>query len=128
MNNQFDTKVNKSTNIVIVNMDKKPVDTHDNDEVILITPMEKQDKITIEYAASYLFSGIEVADKPTGKQILKLNLRLFGIIVLCPFYLLYALVIAEDRIDDRLWWVLVIPMVSFWLYKLIFLILSILLR
>lgn len=125
MKNTSKYENSKSTNNIAVSMDKKPEDTTGN-ACFTITPMEKQDKITIEYAASYLFSGIEVADKPTGKQILKLNLRLFGIIVLCPFYLLYALVIAEDRIDDRLWWVLVIPMISFWLYKCIFLILSIL--
>lgn len=45
---------------ISVNTDKSQHETHDNDEVIVITPMEKQEIITLEYAVSYLFAGIEV--------------------------------------------------------------------
>ena len=74
--NKFE-KLNCSS--VSVNTDKSQHETHDNDEVIVITPMEKQEIITLEYAVSYLFAGIEISDDPSFKQILKMVLRLFKV-------------------------------------------------
>lgn len=115
-----------STNSVAVNMDKKPDETHDNDEVIVITPMDKQEIVTLEYAVSYLFSGIEITDNPTSKQIARALLRLLGVMLLYPFYSLYALFVLDNRLDPKLWCILIVPFGSYWLYKCIPLILTIL--
>lgn len=123
MENQ--TKLNTSTN-VSVNTDKSQNDTQDKDEVIVITPMEKQEIVTLEYAVSYLFSGIEVTDNPTFKQIARALLRLLGVMLLYPIYSLYALFVLDDRLDPKLWCILIVPFGSYWLHKFISLILTIL--
>ena len=123
MENQ--TKVNTSTNVSI-NTDKSQNDTQDKDEVIVITPMKKQEIVTLEYAVSYLFSGIEVTDNPTFKQIARALLRLLGVMLLYPIYSLYALFVLDDRLDPKLWCILIVPFGSYWLHKFISLILTIL--
>ena len=120
MENQ--TKLNTSTN-VSVNTDKSQNDTQDKDEVIVITPMKKQEIVTLEYAVSYLFSGIEVTDNPTFKQIARALLRLLGVMLLYPIYSLFVL---DDRLDPKLWCILIVPFGSYWLHKFISLILTIL--
>ena len=113
---------------VSVNTDKSQYETHDNDEVIVITPMEKQEIITLEYAVSHLFSGIVISDNPTFKQILKMVLRLFKVMLLFPIYSLFALTVLEDRLDPKFWFILIVPFGSYWLYKCILLILILLLK
>lgn len=110
------------------NTDKSQYETHDNDEVIVITPMEKQEIITLEYAVSYLFSGIVISDNPTFKQILKMVLRLFKVMLLFPIYSLYALTVLDERLDPKFWFILIVPFGSYWLYKCIPLILILLLK
>lgn len=117
-----------STNSVVVNTDKPNVDPRDNDEVVVITPMEKQEMITLEYAVSYLFSGIEISDNPTFKQILKMFLRLLKVMLLFPIYSLFALTVLDDRLDPKFWFILIVPFGSYWLYKCIPLILIMLLK
>lgn len=113
---------------VSVNTDKSQHETHDNDEVIVITPMEKQEIITLEYAVSYLFAGIEIPDNPSFKQILKMFLRLLKVMLLFPIYSLFALTVLEDRLDPKFWFILIVPFGSYWLYKCIPLILILLLK
>lgn len=110
------------------NTDKSQHDPRDNDEVIVITPMEKQEMITLEYAVSHLFSGIVISDNPTFKQILKMVLRLFKVMLLFPIYSLFALTVLEDRLDPKFWFILIVPFGSYWLYKCIPLILILLLK
>lgn len=116
------------TNSVAVNMDKSQYETHDNDEVITITPMEKQEIITLEYAVSHLFSGIEMSDNPTFKQIARALLRLLKVMLLFPIYSLYALTVLDERLDPKFWFILIVPFGSYWLYKCIPLILILLLK
>ena len=123
--NKFE-KLNCSS--VSNNTDKSQHDPRDNDEVIVITPMEKQEIITLEYAVSYLFSGIVISDNPTFKQILKMVLRLFKVMLLFPIYSLFALTVLEDRLDPKFWFILIVPFGSYWLYKCIPLILILLLK
>ena len=125
MKNQINTEANASTN-VSVNSNKSQNDTQDKDEVIVIAPMEKQEIVTLEYAVSYLFSGIEIADNPTSKQIARALLRLLGVMLLYPIYLLYALFVLDNRLDPKLWCILIVPFGSYWLHKFISLILTIL--
>lgn len=125
MKNQINTEANASTN-VSVNSDKSQNDTQDKDEVIVITPMEKQEVVTLEYAISYLFSGIEITDNPTFKQIARALLRLLGVMLLYPFYSLYALFVLDNRLDPKLWCILIVPFGSYWLHKFISLIWTIL--
>lgn len=125
MKNQINTEANASTN-VSVNSNKSQNDTQDKDEVIVITPMEKQEVVTLEYAVSYLFSGIEITDNPTFKQIARALLRLLGVMLLYPFYSLYALFVLDNRLDPKLWCILIVPFGSYWLHKFISLIWTIL--
>lgn len=125
MKNQINTEANASTN-VSVNSNKSQNDTQDKDEVIVITPMEKQEVVTLEYAVSYLFSGIEITDNPTFKQIARALLRLLGVMLLYPIYLLYALFVLDSRLDPKLWCILIVPFGSYWLHKFISLIWTIL--
>lgn len=127
MNKQVQNENFISTN-VSANTDKNQHDTRDNDEVIVITPMKKQEMITLEYAVSYLFSGIVISDNPTFKQILKMVLRLFKVMLLFPIYSLFALTVLEDRLDPKFWFILIVPFGSYWLYKCIPLILILLLK
>ena len=123
--NKFE-KLNCSS--VSGNTDKSQHDPRDNNEVIVITPMEKQEIITLEYAVSYLFSGIEIPDDPSFKQILKMVLRLFKVMLLFPIYSLFTLTVLEDRLDPKFWFILIVPFGSYWLYKCIPLILILLLK
>ena len=113
---------------VSVNTDKSQHDPRDNDEVIVITPMEKQELITLEYAVSYLFAGIEISDDPSFKHILKMFLRLLKVMLLFPIYSLYALTVLDERLDPKFWFILIVPFGSYWLYKCIPLILILLLK
>lgn len=123
--NKFE-KLNCSS--VSDNTDKSQHDPRDNDEVIVITPMEKQEIITLEYAVSYLFAGIEISDDPSFKQILKMFLRLLKVMLLFPIYSLYALTVLDERLDPKFWFILIVPFGSYWLYKCIPLILILLLK
>lgn len=127
MKSQFNTKTTVSTN-VSVNTDKSQHDPRDNEEVIVITPMEKQEIITLEYAVSYLFAGIEISDDPSFKHILKMFLRLLKVMLLFPIYSLYALTVLDERLDPKFWFILIVPFGSYWLYKCIPLILILLLK
>lgn len=127
MKSQFNTKTTVSTN-VSVNTDKNQHDPRDNEEVIVITPMEKQEIITLEYAVSYLFAGIEISDDPSFKHILKMFLRLLKVMLLFPIYSLYALTVLDERLDPKFWFILIVPFGSYWLYKCIPLILILLLK
>lgn len=110
------------------NTDKSQYETHDNDEVIVITPMEKQEIITLEYAVSQLFSGIEISDNPSFRHILKMFLRLLKVMLLFPIYSLFALTVLDERLDPKFWFILIVPFGSYWLYKCIPLILILLLK
>ena len=127
MNKQVQNENIISTN-VSVNTDKNQHDTRDNDEVIVITPMEKQELITLEYAVSYLFAGIEISDDPSFKHILKMFLRLLKVMLLFPIYSLFALTVLDERLDPKFWFILIVPFGSYWLYKCIPLILILLLK
>ena len=113
---------------ISVNTDKSQHDPRDNEEVIVITPMAKQEIITLEYAVSYLFAGIEISDDPSFKHILKMFLRLLKVMLLFPIYSLYALTVLDERLDPKFWFILIVPFGSYWLYKCIPLILILLLK
>ena len=119
-------KLNRSS--VSDNTDKSQYETRDNDEVIVITPMKKQEMITLEYAVSHLFSGIEIPDDPSFEHILKMFLRLLKVMLLFPIYSLYALTVLDERLDPKFWFILIVPFGSYWLYKCIPLILILLLK
>lgn len=126
MKNQIKSENINSSNNVTVNVDRKPEDITGDNDCFTITPMKKQEIVTLEYAVSYLFSGIEVTDNPTFKQIARALLRLLGVMLLYPIYSLYALFVLDDRLDPKLWCILIVPFGSYWLHKLISLILTIL--
>ena len=128
MKNQIKSENINSSNNVIVNVDRKPEDITGDNDCFTITPMEKQEIITLEYAVSYLFAGIEISDDPSFKHILKMFLRLLKVMLLFPIYSLYALTVLDERLDPKFWFILIVPFGSYWLYKCIPLILILLLK
>lgn len=128
MKNQIKSENINSTNNVSVNVDRKPEDITGDNDCFTTTPMAKQEVITLEYAVSYLFAGIEIAYNPSFKQIVKAFLRLMKVMLFFPIYTLYALTVLDERLDPKLWFILIIPFGSYWLHKCIPLILILLLK